>query len=42
MNVAFYGLLFVLSLFFQRAQHHSALATGLAFAPMTVAISPRT
>jgi DHA2 family methylenomycin A resistance protein-like MFS transporter len=37
-NVAFYGLLFVLSLFFQRAQHHSALATGLAFAPMTVAI----
>ena len=37
-NVAFYGLLFVLSLFFQRAQHHSALVTGLAFAPMTVAI----
>jgi DHA2 family methylenomycin A resistance protein-like MFS transporter len=37
-NVAFYGLLFVLSLFFQRAQHLSALATGLAFAPMTVAI----
>ncbi len=37
-NVAFYGLLFVLSLFFQREQHHSALVTGLAFAPMTVAI----
>lgn len=37
-NIAFYGLLFVLSLFFQRAQHHSALTTGLAFAPMTVAI----
>ena len=37
-NIAFYGLLFVLSLFFQRAQHHSALLTGLAFAPMTVAI----
>jgi DHA2 family methylenomycin A resistance protein-like MFS transporter len=37
-NIAFYGLLFVLSLFFQRAQHHSALVTGLAFAPMTVAI----
>ena len=37
-NIAFYGLLFVLSLFFQRDQHHSALVTGLAFAPMTVAI----
>jgi DHA2 family methylenomycin A resistance protein-like MFS transporter len=37
-NIAFYGLLFVLSLFFQREQHHSALVTGLAFAPMTVAI----
>ena len=34
-NVAFYGLIFVLSLFFQRAQHLSALQTGLAFAPMT-------
>ncbi|HJP75215.1 MAG TPA: MFS transporter [Pseudonocardiaceae bacterium] len=38
MNIAFYGLLFVLSLFFQQAQHHSALVTGLAFAPMTIAI----
>ncbi|HEY5318844.1 MAG TPA: DHA2 family efflux MFS transporter permease subunit [Solirubrobacteraceae bacterium] len=37
-NVAFYGLIFVLSLFFQRAQHFSALQTGLAFAPMTAAI----
>ncbi|HEX3781347.1 MAG TPA: MFS transporter [Pseudonocardiaceae bacterium] len=37
-NIAFYGLIFVLSLFFQRQQHYSALLTGLAFAPMTVAI----
>jgi MFS transporter, DHA2 family, methylenomycin A resistance protein len=37
-NVAFYGLIFVFSLFFQRGQHFSALQAGLAFAPMTVAI----
>jgi len=37
-NVAFYGLIFVFSLFFQQTQHLSALATGLAFAPMTAAI----
>jgi DHA2 family methylenomycin A resistance protein-like MFS transporter len=37
-NVAFYGLIFVLSLYFQRAQHLSALQTGLAFAPSTAAI----
>lgn len=37
-NVAFYGLIFVFSLFFQRAQHLSALQTGLAFAPMTAAV----
>ena len=37
-NVAFYGLIFVFSLFFQRAQHFSALQAGLAFAPMTVSI----
>jgi DHA2 family methylenomycin A resistance protein-like MFS transporter len=35
LNVAVYGLIFVLSLYFQRAQARSALATGLAFAPMT-------
>jgi DHA2 family methylenomycin A resistance protein-like MFS transporter len=35
LNIAFYGLIFVLSLFFQRAQGRSALETGLAFAPMT-------
>jgi len=34
-NIAFYGLIFVLSLFFQRAQKYSALDTGLAFLPMT-------
>ena len=37
-NIAFYGLIFVFSLFFPRAQHLSALQTGLAFAPMTAAI----
>jgi DHA2 family methylenomycin A resistance protein-like MFS transporter len=35
LNVAVYGLIFVLSLFFQRTQGRSALATGLCFAPMT-------
>src|SRR4051812_36993096 len=35
LNVAVYGLIFVLSLYFQRAQGRSALETGLAFAPMT-------
>ena len=37
-NVAFYGLIFVLSLFFQSGQHLSPLQTGLAFAPMTAAV----
>ncbi|NNC13688.1 MFS transporter [Planctomonas sp. JC2975] len=37
-NVAFYGLIFVLSLFFQRAQHASALVTGFVFLPMTLAV----
>jgi DHA2 family methylenomycin A resistance protein-like MFS transporter len=35
LNTAVYGLMFVLSLYFQRAQGRSALETGLAFAPMT-------
>jgi MFS transporter, DHA2 family, methylenomycin A resistance protein len=35
LNIAVYGLLFVLSLFFQEAQGRSALGAGLAFAPMT-------
>lgn len=37
-NVAFYGLIFVFSLFFQRGEDFSALQAGLAFAPMTLAI----
>jgi DHA2 family methylenomycin A resistance protein-like MFS transporter len=37
-NAAFYGLIFVLSLFFQRAEHLDALTTGLAFLPMMGAI----
>ena len=38
LNIAFYGLIFVLSLFFQRAQHLSSLQTGLAFGPTTASI----
>jgi DHA2 family methylenomycin A resistance protein-like MFS transporter len=38
LNVAVYGLIFVLSLFFQREQGRSALATGFAFAPMTAVV----
>jgi DHA2 family methylenomycin A resistance protein-like MFS transporter len=38
LNIAFYGLIFVLSLFFQRQQGHSALETGLLFAPMTAVV----
>jgi DHA2 family methylenomycin A resistance protein-like MFS transporter len=34
-NVAYYGLTFVFSLFFQLEQHLSAQETGLAFLPMT-------
>jgi DHA2 family methylenomycin A resistance protein-like MFS transporter len=37
-NIAFYGLIFVLSLFFQRAQGMSPLQAGLAFAPMTAVV----
>ncbi|HLI61690.1 MAG TPA: MFS transporter [Solirubrobacteraceae bacterium] len=37
-NIAFYGLMFVLSLFFQRAQGMSPLRAGLAFAPMTAVV----
>ncbi|MCO5993354.1 MFS transporter [Actinoallomurus rhizosphaericola] len=37
-NVAFYGLIFVLSLFFEKEQHASTLWTGLAFAPMMASI----
>lgn len=34
-SVAFYGLVFVFSLFFQEVQGHSALWAGLMFLPMT-------
>jgi MFS transporter, DHA2 family, methylenomycin A resistance protein len=37
-NTAFYGLIFVLSLWFQDVRHLSALQTGFAFAPTTVAV----
>jgi DHA2 family methylenomycin A resistance protein-like MFS transporter len=37
-NVAFYGLIFVLSLYFQTTRHYSVLLTGLAFAPTTAAV----
>ena len=39
-NVAFYGLIFVLSLYFQRINQWSPLATGLAFVPMMGAVLP--
>lgn len=34
-NIAFYGLIFVFSLYFQRVHHRAPLWTGLAFVPMT-------
>lgn len=37
-NIAFYGLIFVLSLYFQDVLHLSVVETGLAFAPTTVAV----
>jgi len=37
-NVAFYGLIFVPSLYFQQIGGLSALATGLAFLPMMAAV----
>ena len=37
-NFAYYGLIFVFSLFFQMEQHMSAQRTGLAFLPMTVVL----
>jgi DHA2 family methylenomycin A resistance protein-like MFS transporter len=39
-NVAFYGLIFVLSLYFQRINGLSPLATGLAFVPMMGMVLP--
>jgi MFS transporter, DHA2 family, methylenomycin A resistance protein len=39
-NVAFYGLIFVLSLYFQSVNGWSPLATGLAFVPMMAVVLP--
>ena len=39
-NVAFYGLIFVFSLYFQRLNGLSPFATGLAFLPMMAAVLP--
>jgi DHA2 family methylenomycin A resistance protein-like MFS transporter len=39
-NVAIYGLIFVLSLYFQQVNGWSAFATGLAFVPMMGAVLP--
>jgi MFS transporter, DHA2 family, methylenomycin A resistance protein len=38
LNIAFYGLIFVLSLYFQTTRGYSALMTGLAFGPTTAAV----
>jgi DHA2 family methylenomycin A resistance protein-like MFS transporter len=38
-NAAFYGLVFVLSLYFQEVLHLSVLAAGLMFLPMTAVIA---
>ena len=39
-NIAFYGLIFVFSLYFQRINGWSPFATGLAFVPMLGAVLP--
>jgi MFS transporter, DHA2 family, methylenomycin A resistance protein len=39
-NVAFYGLIFVFSLYFQRVNNWSPFDTGLAFVPMMGAVLP--
>src|SRR5580700_7407949 len=39
-NVAFYGLIFVFSLYFQRVNGWSPFSTGLAFLPMMGAVLP--
>jgi MFS transporter, DHA2 family, methylenomycin A resistance protein len=39
-NVAFYGLIFVFSLYFQRINNWSPFITGLAFLPMLGAVLP--
>ncbi len=39
-NIAFYGLIFVLSLYFQQVNHWSPLETGFAFVPMMGVVLP--
>ena len=39
LNFAYYGIVFLLSLFLQGEQGHSALATGLMFLPMTATVT---
>ncbi|WP_249158892.1 MFS transporter [Bradyrhizobium tropiciagri] len=39
-NIAFYGLIFVLSLYFQQVSGWSPFATGLAFVPMMAMVLP--
>jgi MFS transporter, DHA2 family, methylenomycin A resistance protein len=39
LNCAFYGQVFVLSLFFQHARHQTPLQAGLSFLPMTALIT---
>jgi DHA2 family methylenomycin A resistance protein-like MFS transporter len=39
-NIAFYGLIFVFSLYFQQVNGWSAFATGLAFVPMMAMVLP--
>jgi DHA2 family methylenomycin A resistance protein-like MFS transporter len=39
-NIAFYGLIFVLSLYFQKVNGWSPFATGLAFVPMMGMVLP--
>jgi DHA2 family methylenomycin A resistance protein-like MFS transporter len=39
-NIAFYGLIFVFSLYFQRVNNWTPLQTGLAFVPMMAAVLP--
>ncbi|GAB3412861.1 MFS transporter [Flindersiella endophytica] len=38
-NAAFYGIVFVLSLYLQQVRHESALQAGLVFVPMAVCIT---
>ncbi|MFC7644537.1 hypothetical protein ACFQX6_30415 [Streptosporangium lutulentum] len=39
MNFAYYGIVFLLSLFLQNERGYSALTTGLMFLPMTATVT---